>query len=243
MTSKRQPESHLTSFCGILMNPIVRRVRALHNRHNAVAAGTLANPDLPRDFTVSNPKDIISARLPNITTFQSQSDTLSSLATSDLYLGNTIDVVDGASMLVLMLSNSIASMNSVEKIGAEYHKEQVEQAILLFVSAFLLLIPGLGEIADEAELAAVAITLRAIGAAGDTGFGIYGIVSAKDGGPAEIFLAILGGLGILDMIRAPALFAKAAKARRAMSAEHIATLGDEVKGGIAQIDKLKKLCR
>lgn len=203
----------------------------------------IGKPVLSGDFPVSNPKDIISARLPNITTFQSQSDTLITLATSDLYLGNTIDVVDGASMLVLMVSNSITSMKSVEKIGSEYHKEQVEQDILLFVTAFLLIIPGLGEIADEAELAAVATTLRAIGGAGDAGFGIYGIVSAKDGGPAEIFLALLGALGVLDMIPAPALFAKAAKARRAMSAEDIAKLGHEVKGGMAQIDKLKQLCR
>lgn len=203
----------------------------------------IGKPTLPHGFTVHNPKNIISARLPNITTFQSQSDTLVSLATKDLYLGNTIDVVDGASMLVLMVSNSISSMKSVEKIGEEYHKEKVEEAILLFVSALLLLIPGLGEIADGAELTAVAVTLRAIGAAGDAGFGIYGVVSAKDSGPAEIFLAILGGLGVLDMIQAPALFAKAAKARRAMSAEHIAALGNEVKGGMAQIDKLKQACR
>lgn len=200
-------------------------------------------PNVPNGVNVNNPKDIISARLPNITTFQGQSNTLATLAGSNLYFGDTIDVVDGASMLVLMVSNSISSMKSVEKIGEEYHKEVVEEAILLFVSALLLLIPGLGEIADEAEMVAVAATLRAIGAAGDAGFGIYGIVSAKDGGPAEIFLAILGGLGVLDMIQAPALFAKAAKARRGMSAENIATLGNEVKGGMAQIDKLKQACR
>lgn len=83
-------------------------------------------PNLPPDFTVSNPKEIISARLPNITTFENQSTTIASLANSDLYLGDTIDVVDGASLLILMVSNSIASMKSVEKIGEEYHKEKVE---------------------------------------------------------------------------------------------------------------------
>ncbi|GLA97771.1 hypothetical protein AtubIFM61612_001995 [Aspergillus tubingensis] len=200
-------------------------------------------PTLPPDFTVSNPRDIISARLPNITTFEEQSTTIATLADSDLYLGDTIDVVDGASLLVLMVSNSIASMKSVESIGEEYHKEQVEEAILLFVTAFLLLIPGVGELADSVELTSVAVTLRAIGAAGDAGFGIYSVVSAKDAGAGEIFLALLGGLGILDMLEAPALFAKAAKARRAMDAGDIAKLGDEVKGGMAQIDKLKQLCR
>ncbi|KAL4938837.1 hypothetical protein BDV06DRAFT_225618 [Aspergillus oleicola] len=200
-------------------------------------------PHLNTDFPASNPKEIISARLPNITTFEDQSAMISTLADSNLYLGNTIDIIDGASLPVLMVSNSITSMKSVEDIGEEYHKEKVEQAILLFISAFLLLVPGIGEIADSVELTSIAITLRAIGAAGDVGFGIYSIVSAKDAGAGEIFLALLGGLGVLGMFEAPALFAKAAKARRAMEAGDIAKLGDEVKGGMAQIDKLKQLCR
>lgn len=200
-------------------------------------------PHLLPDFPVSNPKEIISARLPNITTFEDQSSTVSMLASSNLYLGDTIDVVDGASLLVLMVSSSITSMKSVEEIGEEYHKEKVEEAILLFVSAFLLLIPGLGEIVDSVELTSLAITLRAIGAVGDAGFGIYSVVSAKDAGAGEIFLALLGGLGILDVFQAPALFGKAAKARRAMEAGDIAKLGNEVKGGMGQIDKLKQSCR
>lgn len=108
-------------------------------------------------------------------------------------------------------------MKSVEKIGEEYHKEQVEEIVLIFVTALILLIPGMGEAANEAGLATIVTMLRAIGAAGDVGFSIYGIVSAKDGGPTEIFLAILGGLGVLNMVGAPALVAKAAKARRAIT--------------------------
>ena len=203
----------------------------------------IGKPVSPDNFTVSNPKSITSGRLPNITTTTGQSNTLASLSTSDLYLGDTSDVVDGASMLVLMGSNSITSMKSVEKIGEEYHKEQVEEIIPIFVTPLILLIPGVEEVADEAGLAAIAITSRAIGAASDVDFSIYGIMSAKDGGHTGIFLIILGGLGVLDMVRAPALFAKAAKARRAITPEHIATLGSEVKGRMAQIDKSKRLCR
>ncbi|KAJ5096653.1 hypothetical protein N7456_007374 [Penicillium angulare] len=202
----------------------------------------IGKPTLKKDFPVGNPKEIISARLPNITTFQDQSDTLLSLASADLYTGNLTDVVDGASVMVLMISNSITSMKSVEKVGSEYHKDVVENAIMLFVMSIILLIPGLGEIADELDFAALAVTLRAIGVTGDAGLGVYGIVSAKGEGVGEIFLAVLGSLGILDMLEAPSLFAKAAKARRGMSAEDIAALGDEVKGGMAQVDKLKKLC-
>ncbi|OQD68325.1 hypothetical protein PENPOL_c003G01633 [Penicillium polonicum] len=67
-------------------------------------------------------------------------------------------------------------------------------------------------------------------------------VSTKDSGPTEIFRAILGGPGVFDIVRASTLFAKAAKARRATTPEHTATLGGDVKGGMAQIDKLKHLC-
>ncbi|CAI7613651.1 unnamed protein product [Penicillium crustosum] len=168
--------------------------------------------------------------------------TLASLETSDLYLGDTSDVVDSRSMLVLVVSNSITSTKSVKKIGEKYHKELVEDIILIFVLAPLL-IPGVGELANEAGLAAIAITSRAIGAAGDVGLSIYGIARAKDSGPTGIPLAILDRLDVLDMVKAPGLFAKAAKARRAMTPEHIATLGGEVKSGMARIDKLKQLCR
>ncbi|KAJ5637369.1 hypothetical protein N7490_007248 [Penicillium lividum] len=191
---------------------------------NCNGSRNIGKPSLPDGFTVSNPKDIISARLQNVTTFQSQSDDLVSLTANDWYIGNTIDILDGAAMLVLMLSSSITSMKSVEKIRSEYHKAEIEEAILLFVTALLLIIPGLGEIADDAGMVAVAITLRAIGVAGDAGSGVYGIVSAKGGGPGESFLALPGGLGALEMLEAHANFAKVAKARRAMSAEHIATL-------------------
>jgi hypothetical protein len=68
-------------------------------------------------------------------------------------------------------------------------------------------------------------------------------MSTKYAGAGEIFLALLGGLGVLDMFEAPALFAKAAQARRTMEAGDIAKLGDEVKGGMAQVDKLKQLWR
>lgn len=64
-------------------------------------------------------------------------------------------------------------------------------------------------------------------------------MSAKDAGAGEIFLTFLNGLGILDMLEALVLFAKAAKVRRAMDAGDIIKLEDEVKGGMAQIDKLK----
>ncbi|KAL4797271.1 hypothetical protein BDV19DRAFT_359256 [Aspergillus venezuelensis] len=202
-----------------------------------------AMPHLARKFPVSNPKEIISACLPDITAFGDLLALVVRNAGKDLYSGSTIDVVDGASLLVFMVSNSIASMKSVEEIGEKYHKEKVERTILLFVSALLLLIPGLGEIADSFELAFVASTLRAIGVAGEVGVNIYGAVSAEDSGPGEIFSSLLGGLRIPNIARAPANFARAARAMRAMDPGDIAKFGEQLREGMGQIDKLKQLCR
>ncbi|KAJ5226520.1 hypothetical protein N7468_007745 [Penicillium chermesinum] len=133
-------------------------------------------------------------------------------------------------------------MKKVEDIGGKAHNAEVTEAILWFVTAFLLLIPGLGEIAEEADVVAVATTLRLLGDAEDVGLTTYDIVTTKDRGPGVIFEGILGGLGALDMLKAPELFGKAASARRAMSDSDIATLGDEVSGGLAQVKLVKQDC-
>jgi GH18 family chitinase len=200
------------------------------------------NPTLEGGYTISNPKDIISDQLPKIKTFQKQLSFIGTLSANDAYDGDTSDVVDGASMLALMVSQSVTSMKQVAKVGEDYKDTWVKEIVILFVTALLMIIPGVGEAAESADLAVLAATLRVIGDAGDVGMTAYDIVSSKKGGPAAIFLALLGGIGALDMIRAPSYFGKAATARKGMTAEHFATLGHEIKGGMAQVDKLKASC-
>ncbi|KAL4783388.1 hypothetical protein BJX76DRAFT_358029 [Aspergillus varians] len=199
-------------------------------------------PSLEGGYTISNPKEIISARLPNITTFQGQLDFIAMLSANNAYDGDTSDVVDGASMLAFMVSQSVTSMSQVAKVGEEYKEDWIKEVVLLFVTGVLMLIPGLGELAESADLAAVAATLRILGDAGDVGMSVYDIVSSKDAGPAAIFLSLLGGIGALDMIRAPEYFGKAAQARRGMNGDHFRTLGHEVQGGMGQVDKLIARC-
>lgn len=196
-------------------------------------------PALREGFEIDNPKDVISQQLPNITTFQEHLDFISILLANDTYGDSMSDIVNGASMLALMVSQSVTSMSQVLKVGKEYKENWTKEVVLLFVTAFLLVIHSLGEITEGADLPALRAMLRIIGEAGNGGLAAYDIVNSKDGGPAAILLALLGGIGALDMIRAPSYFRKAAKARNRMSAAHITTLGPEVKGGMAQIDKLK----
>lgn len=242
-------EADVLKSAGISSDWLIYDIDGTHCKHDQLTGVNhcggsinMGMPALGEGFKIDNPKDVISQRLPNITTFQEHLDFISILSANDAYGDSTSDVVDGASMLALMVSQSVTSMSQVSKVGEEYKEDWTKEVVLLFVTAFLLVIPGLGEIAEGADLPALGATLRIIGEAGNGGLAAYDIVNSKDGGPAAIFLALLGGIGALDMIRAPSYFGKAAKARNGMSAAHIATLGPEVKGGMAQIDKLKAKC-
>jgi GH18 family chitinase len=207
--------------------------------------GTTTNygkPWLKTDYTIDNPKDMISKRLPNITAFHESLDFTAGLANYSLYSGDTSDVVDGASTVVFMVSSAVTSMSRVEDIGENYEEQKIINAILWFVTAVLFLIPGLEEGAEALELGTLAASLRMIGTAGDVGMSVYDVVNIKENGPAAVLGILLAGAGALSMIKAPAGFANAAKARRAISATHIDALGTEVKGGMAQVEKLIQRC-
>jgi hypothetical protein len=145
-------------------------------------------------------------------------------------------------MLVFMVSSSVASMSQVEDIGADYEEQKIINAILWFVTGILFLIPGLQEGAEALELVGLAASLRMIGTAGDIGMSIYDVVNIKENGPAAVLGIILSGAGAFSMMKAPEGFANAAKTRRAISAAHIDALGTEVRGGMAQVEKLVKRC-
>lgn len=199
-------------------------------------------PHLKVDFKISNPKDVISKRLSNITDFHSNFDFTAFLANETMYMGDTSDAVDGASLAVLMISASVTSMSQVADAGQDYEDEKIKNIILLFLTGVLFLIPGLEEGAAALELAEIASILRLVGTAGDVAMGAYDVVQAKDNAPAAVFGALLGGLGALNMVKAPESFGIAAKARRGMPSGQVEALGPEVKGGLAQIDKLVKAC-
>jgi GH18 family chitinase len=199
-------------------------------------------PWMKTDYKIDNPKDMVSKRLPNITAFHENLDFTAGLANNSLFSGDTSDVVDGASTLVFMVSSSVTSMSQVEDIGEDYEEQKIINAILWFVTGILFLIPGLQEGAEALELAGLAASLRMIGTAGDVGMSIYDVVNIKENGPAAVLGILLSGAGALSMIKAPDGFANAAKARRAISAAHIDALGTEVKGGMAQVEKLIQRC-
>lgn len=199
-------------------------------------------PYLKDDFQISNPKDMIAKRLSAIADFHESLDFTAFLANESMYMGDVSDAVDGASLVVFMISSSVASMSQVAHVGEDYEDERIKTLIVLFVSAVLFIIPGLQEGAEILELVQIANMLRMVGTVGDVAMSAYDVIQAKDNAPAAVFAALLGGLGALNMVKAPESFGTAAKARRGMSAEHVETLGTEVKGGMGQVEQLVKRC-
>lgn len=196
-------------------------------------------PMMKDDYTVNNPKDVISKRLPNIKTYHETLDFTAFLSQQSMYSGEGSDVVDGSGMLVFMVSSSVANMAQVAEIGQNAEDQEILNIVLWFVSAVLFIIPGLEEGAVALDLANLARMLRLIGTAGDAGMSVYDIVQSKGNAPAAIFGLLLGGL---SMAKAPKSFSDAAKARRGMRAADIESLGTQVKGGMGQVDKLVKRC-
>ncbi|RJE17559.1 LysM domain protein [Aspergillus sclerotialis] len=196
-------------------------------------------PMMKDDYKVDNPKDVVSKRLPNIKDFHETLDFTAFLSQQSLYSGEGSDVVDGAGMLVFMVSSSVANMEQVSEIGEEVEEEEILNTVLWFVTAVLFLIPGLEEDAVALDLVNLARMLRMIGSVRDAGMSVYNVVVSKGNAPAAIFGLLLGGLSV---VKAPKSFGEAAKARRGMRASDIDSLGTQVKGGLGQVDRLVKRC-
>ena len=104
-------EAELLKSAGISSDWLIYDIDGTHCTHDPMTgvnqcfgSVNIGMPSLGTGFAINNPKDIISQRLPNITTFQDQLDFISMLSANSAYGDSTSDVVDGASVLALMVS-------------------------------------------------------------------------------------------------------------------------------------------
>ena len=96
---------------------------------------------LASDFKVPDPKDILSTAMSDLTGFQ---DMLSDAALSaglGLYVRETSDVVDAASIPVFMLIQAVDSMAKIVAAATEIKAEEKKQTILLFAMSFMMMVP------------------------------------------------------------------------------------------------------
>lgn len=191
------------------------------------------------DITIPDPADVITKSLKS---YRDISDWLWDTAiqsSTNLYSGLDSDVVDAASMSVMSVKAAATAMQQVVDIGEKEEEDEALEIILYFLTAFLLLLPGIGEelsaITDVAIFARLADMVAIVG---DTAMTVYGIIQDPSSAPMEIGGLLLGGLGA----RADSTFTKAAKVKRALPDSVITKLGSDVSDGMAKVSKRTETC-
>ncbi|KAL5362439.1 hypothetical protein BJX96DRAFT_177152 [Aspergillus floccosus] len=190
---------------------------------------------------VANPKDIIGQYLGKTDDLQKGLETAiiaQRINSRRSWSGN--DMVDAVSLPVMMIHQAVESMQQVVDTAEEIEAAKRKQMILLFLSAFLLLIPIGGEIISAINgFATVGRFLALAGEAALTGVDIYSVANDPSSAPFVVFSYILGAGALADAVK----INKAAAARRAMHADDVTKLGDTLSKGMTKIDTIMKVCK
>jgi len=199
--------------------------------------GTLYYPSLDMNFPVLDPSTVITTSLAQYSDYSDWLLDSAALAQAWLFPAMNSDAVDSASIMVFSLQASVQAMQQVSDVGAQAEAEQRKEMILGFITAFLLLIPGIGEAADGvAALAQVARIAKLVDFGASSAFALYGTVEDPESAPMAIAGLFFGGLALRD----ESVWAKAASTSRSMSQDVIKAMGDGVSDGMA---KVKRSCR
>lgn len=149
-----------------------------------------------------------------------------------LYGGDPEDLVDAVSVPILMIQQAVVAMKEIAKVGEKIEKEKEKQFLILFFTAFLFLIPFVGEaIGGFTALAGIGRAIALAGELGEAGLGLYDVIDTKGNDPLAIIGLLLGVGAFADIGQ----IAKAAKVRRAMKQTDIAKLGDSMVTDLSSI--------
>lgn len=197
-------------------------------------------PKIRPDFKVPNPKDSIATSLKNITEMSAFLN--DAVADMDALTSDAIDshVVDGSSMPVFMVSSAVDAMQQVYDIGNEVEQKEREKIIMLFLTAILFIIPGVGEgLAAVTGIAAIARLAAILAEAGGAALAFKDMAENPENAPFDIFGILLGGMAL----RSSKSFSQAAAVRRGISVQDIGKLGVGVERGMARVKRLVNVCR
>lgn len=169
------------------------------------------------EIDVPNPKSVIEASVPNITSLSSTMLTSyfdMRTFTVDADYG---DVATALSMPVFMLEEATEQMQAIKKIGAEVKEAEKKQLIMGILTIVFMVIPFAGEAAAAlGGVAAIARIGLIIGEAGNAALTIADIVDDPASAPIAIAGLLLGAGAAGRPTRR--IFNEAADARRGMSA-------------------------
>jgi hypothetical protein len=145
------------------------------------------------------------------------------------------DLVDAASIPALLTATAVTSMTKVREEADKISAEDRKFMILNFVMAVVMLIPGVGQLADAAGLVALRTIIGLVGDAANIALGIFGIVEDPKSAVVALFGFLLAGGG------SGKSFIDAAGTRRGLSDKDITTLGP-IKGDLDKISSVRSFC-
>jgi chitinase len=201
--------------------------------------GTIYYPNLDMNFPVLDPSALITQSLNNYTGFSDWLGESAGAAQTYMFPPMDSDAVDASSMMVFSVQASVQAMQQVADVGEKAEEEQKKEMILAFITAFLLMVPGIGEAADGvAALAQVGRIAKLVDVAGNSAMGIYGAVEDPSSAPMAVAGILLGGLALRD----ESVWSKAATEARSMGEDVIKSMGDGVAAGVGKVKQTCKEC-
>lgn len=155
------------------------------------------------------------------------------------YYGSIADTIDGSSTIVFSLSAAVIAMQQIADIGEKAAADARKELIVGFLTGFLLLIPGLGELTEGTEaLVQVGRVLRTLDVAGNAALDVYSVVDD----PANAGMAILSFISVAKHFRNEEGFSSAAHRFRNSGDGFIKSLGKDVSENVGKVTKKRNSC-
>lgn len=199
-------------------------------------------PALKPDFKIFDPASQIQSSLTSYRELADWLEEVSVLEPAGLFTGSVADFIDAASMTVYSAQAAVKSMQQVADAGEKAEKEeekQRKQMILMFVTAFLFVLPGVGWLAEAAELAAIGRIIALAAEAGNVAVSLYEVVDDPKSAPMAIASMLFGGVATRDI----AALGRAAQASRLMERDILKSLGGDVLANVEKVQSVRQLCR
>ncbi|KAJ5211430.1 exo-1-3-beta-D-glucanase [Penicillium cinerascens] len=182
---------------------------------------------------VSNPKDIITTALPSVRKLKNNIMARSIQLNLGGWNGASQDLLETFSLPVFMLQQAVTSMANVKEIGKKQAKKDKIKLILEILGIAFAFVPFLDDISPELEI--LDGVFETVAAAGNVALSIQSIISDPASAPMVLLDLVAGG-GLRDDEN----FAKAAAARRALTADDLESIGKDFK---AEDDKFEDLTK
>ncbi|KAJ5159039.1 uncharacterized protein N7500_008690 [Penicillium coprophilum] len=221
----------------------------VHHWECAPSDKTCGNRDWDYNFPVPdgydkddvlNPKDVVSDAHKNVTLLSTEMSRALDLMTKGSFSLDADDLVDALSLPISMIADAVDSMEKVKEIGEKIEETKRQAILMAFLTAIFFFIPVVGEVAGAvSSMAAIGRIVALLGEVGNVALDIYTIVDDPKNAPLAIFGLILSPLALTDAVA----IGRAASARRSMSADDVAKLGEGLNARLSKISNIKNVCR